>query len=113
MSNSTQKNEIKQIEKAIYEGFAESEKDIKNKKTPFDKPTQNDNETLDSKFSIPNDELYTKQELDKAVADARREVIDRVESEDVVNRAWIKIDGNEFILVGKEFLATLREEEQK
>ena len=44
------------------------------------------------------------------LADARREVIDRVESEDVVNRAWIKIDGNEFILVGKEFLATLKEE---
>lgn len=112
------------IEKAMKEGFAESEKDLKNKKTPFDKPTQNDWEKRFEQFVFENKyttvvdpallkEYDVKAFIRKELADARREVIDRVESEDVVNRAWIKIDGNEFILVGKEFLATLREEEQK
>lgn len=46
MSNSTQNDEIKQMEKAIDEGFAESEKFLKGMKTPFDKSsTQNDHET--------------------------------------------------------------------
>lgn len=43
MSNSTQNDEIKQMERAINEGFAESEKDLRDKRTPLDKSsTQND-----------------------------------------------------------------------
>lgn len=42
MSNSTQNDEIGKMEKAIDEGFAESERDLKDKKTPLDQPTQND-----------------------------------------------------------------------
>ena len=54
MSNSTQKNEIKQIEKAIDEGFAESEKFLKGMKTPFDKPsTQNDFRKIKSFKPLP------------------------------------------------------------
>lgn len=43
MSNSTQNDEIGKMEKAINEGFAESEKDLRDKRTPLDKSsTQND-----------------------------------------------------------------------
>ena len=46
MSNSTQNDDIGKMERAINEGFAESEKFLKGMKTPFDKSsTQNNHET--------------------------------------------------------------------
>ena len=115
MSNSTQNDEIGKMERAINEGFAESERDLMDKKTPLDQPTQNDWEVRFNDRFLNNwgTLLDIKHFIRKELADARREVIDRIESEGVVNRAWIKIDSNEFILIGKEFLATLREEEGK
>jgi len=91
MSNSTQNDEIKQIEKAIDEGFAESEKFLKGMKTPFDKPTQNDWEAkwdrLEKFIYYQNmfdgsdgkrdcvDFFMAKKLVRELLADARKEVI--------------------------------------
>lgn len=45
VSNSTQNDEIGKMEKAIDEGFAESERDLKNRQAPLDTSTQNNHET--------------------------------------------------------------------
>lgn len=101
MSNSTQNDWEKEVESLFYLIFNQD-------KFPSLRGT------YDDYLKFKEDTIkIVKVSFGKLLADARREVIDRVESEGVVNRAWIKIDGNEFILVGKEFLATLREEEQK
>lgn len=52
MSNSTQNDEIKQMERAIDEGFAESERDLKNRQTPLDTPTQNDEIEVDGETYV-------------------------------------------------------------
>lgn len=56
----TQNDEIGKMEKAIDEGFAESERDLKDKKTPLDQPTQNDWEKVKT-FGDFIDELFCKQ----------------------------------------------------
>ena len=85
------------IEKAMKEGFAESEKDLKNKKTPFDKPTQNDWEKRFEQFVFENKyttvvdpallkEYDVKAFIRKELADARREVIaDLFSNQDFLN----------------------------
>ena len=100
LSNSTQNDEIGKMERAINEGFAESEKDLKDKKTPLDQPTQNDwVGRFDKKFSnggkggqwdgywedidmfISTVKIEdVKDFIRKELADARREVIQRVMS---------------------------------
>lgn len=137
MSNSTQKNEIKQIEKAIDEGFAESERDLKDKKTPLDQPTQNDWEVRFNDRFLNNwgTLLDIKHFIRKELADARREVIADLFSnqdflnnlkwtiQDHMNRAFKDFNEDYFIPgemrdVGavadrtvEAVLATLREEE--
>lgn len=91
----TQNDEVKQMEKAINEGFAESERDLKDKKTPLDQPTQNDWEKRYEEFItfVTNEKNWIdgrpvwkeykyvtlanaiKYFIRKELADARREVI--------------------------------------
>jgi len=53
MSNSTQNDEIGKMERAINEGFAESEKFLKGMKTPFDKSsTQNNDPIINGTWGI-------------------------------------------------------------
>lgn len=82
LSNSTQNDEIGKMERAINEGFAESEKDLKDKKTPLDQPTQNDWEVRFNDRFLNNwgTLLDIKHFIRKELADARREVIQRVMS---------------------------------
>lgn len=82
LSNSTQNDEIGKMERAINEGFAESEKDLKDKKTPLDQPTQNDWEVRFNDRFLNNwgTLLDIKHFIRKELADARREVIQRIMS---------------------------------
>ena len=88
IEDSTQNDEIKQMERAINEGFAESEKFLKGMKTPFDKSsTQNDWEELLSK-SLKSMKLgmsgsqaeWIFEFVREQRADARREVIDEIKN---------------------------------
>jgi hypothetical protein len=96
----TQNDEVKQMEKAINEGFAESERDLKDKKTPLDQPTQNDWEKRYEEFItfVTNEKNWIdgrpvwkeykyvtlanaiKYFIRKELADARREVIEEIEN---------------------------------
>lgn len=134
MSNSTQNDEIKQMERAINEGFAESEKFLKGMKTPFDKSsTQNDEIEVDGetyvKWDTQNDWevrfndrflnnwgtlLDIKHFIRKELADARKEVIEEIEKmlwsihKDEVNDE--NINWNESLSLAISRLATLKEE---
>lgn len=91
----THTEEIKQMERAIDEGFAESEKDLKDKKTPLDTHTDWEKRIIENKqiikgmedaidkMKIPKwDERLQKaynNGYEKGLSDARREVIEKVE----------------------------------
>ena len=126
MSNSTQNDEIGKMERAINEGFAESERDLMDKKTPLDQPTQNDweDEIKDMlcdaglkpiHFKLNNSGVRIINRIKKELADARRELIDEIDlllamtestTEETTHEEMLRIVGN----IRKD-LATLGKEE--
>lgn len=104
----TQNDEIGKMEKAINEGFAESERDLKDKKTPLDQPTQNDWAEDLNYFDFKSIEDRDKclAWIETLLADARREVIEKVEKElEGLDCGFCNYEKEV-----KERLATLREE---
>lgn len=157
MSNTTQNDETKQMEKAVYEGFAKSEKILKDTSISWKghqsyakevkmQSAQNDrakqvaqayllirdafwDEYLDHKTCehdigcvVTSDPLEKKVSLimSKLLADARKEVIERIEAmpdKDVRPQITVWLESKEFCLgynkALSDVLATLREEEGK
>lgn len=115
MSNSTQNDEIGKMERAINEGFAESERDLMDKKTPLDQPTQNDWEVRFNDRFLNNwgTLLDIKHFIRKELADARREVLTEIESG--LSKLVLKYPELKTAIksVLYDRIATLREEEGK